>query len=273
MRSSYRSRTGESSRKAILSWNRKHTTISTPGSTLPKSRYYVIASKCCRNHFTSEKFKIAYHLSYTSFKIIPLCNYRPAIGKLLEIFIFCDSFFSSTVAFLLKSVASGKLRLFNADFSPETGKNQLQLGQGCMGNNSGLSRCSLLINPRPKPTGVLEHCHQGETNDSSPFFGTFPPDRIPKGWRMSMCISLLTITIPVNNTIEFRERFAATTYLWLLTGLYWQCQISCWRHFQNFLAQQRPRHEPGVTKSKFLSASRGDICITSSEWVYWLHYP
>jgi len=81
------------------------------------------------------------------------------------------------------SVASQKLCLFNADFSPETGKNQLQLGQGCMGKPSGLSRCSLPINPSPKPTGVLKHCHEGETNDSSPFLGTFPSDRTPKAMK------------------------------------------------------------------------------------------
>jgi hypothetical protein len=38
----------------------------------------------------------------------------------------------------------------------------------------------LLINPWPKSTGVLEHCHEGQTNDGSPFFEIFPSDRIPK---------------------------------------------------------------------------------------------
>jgi len=30
---------------------------------------------------------------------------------------------------------------------------------------------------------VLKHCHEGETNDSSPFLGTFPSDRTPKAMK------------------------------------------------------------------------------------------
>ena len=44
-----------------------------------------------------------------------------------------------------------------------TGKNQLEPGEG-MGDASVLSHRSLVRNHGPKPTGVLEHCHQGETN-------------------------------------------------------------------------------------------------------------
>ena len=33
-----------------------------------------------------------------------------------------------------------------------------------MGDAQVLSRSSLLRNPRPKATGVLEHCREGETN-------------------------------------------------------------------------------------------------------------
>jgi hypothetical protein len=40
-----------------------------------------------------------------------------------------------------------------------TDKNQLQPGQESKWDASVLSRCSLL-----KPTGVLEHCREGETN-------------------------------------------------------------------------------------------------------------
>jgi hypothetical protein len=45
-----------------------------------------------------------------------------------------------------------------------TGKNHLEPGQECMGDAPVLSHCSLLRNPSPKPTGVLENCRQGETN-------------------------------------------------------------------------------------------------------------
>jgi len=43
-----------------------------------------------------------------------------------------------------------------------TGKNQLKPDQRSMGDAPVLSHCSLLLNPRPKPTGVLEHCHEGK---------------------------------------------------------------------------------------------------------------
>jgi len=44
------------------------------------------------------------------------------------------------------------------------GKNRLQQGQESAGDAPVLSRCSLLRNPWQKPTGVLEHCREGETN-------------------------------------------------------------------------------------------------------------
>jgi hypothetical protein len=44
------------------------------------------------------------------------------------------------------------------------GTNQLQAGQENMEDASMLLLCSFLRNPRPKPTGVLEYCRDGETN-------------------------------------------------------------------------------------------------------------
>jgi hypothetical protein len=41
-----------------------------------------------------------------------------------------------------------------------TGKNQLEPGQGSVGNDPVLSLCSLLRNPISKRTGVLEHFHE-----------------------------------------------------------------------------------------------------------------
>jgi hypothetical protein len=43
-----------------------------------------------------------------------------------------------------------------------------------------LSHCSLLRNPRPTPTGVVEHYREGETNSWFSIFRAFPPDRIPR---------------------------------------------------------------------------------------------
>jgi len=49
---------------------------------------YVVASKCFRNQFISENTKQYNHLSYTSFKIVPLRNYLllPATVEMLETF-------------------------------------------------------------------------------------------------------------------------------------------------------------------------------------------
>jgi len=41
-----------------------------------------------------------------------------------------------------------------------TGKNQLEPGQESVGNDPMLSLCSVLRNPIPKRTGVLEHFHE-----------------------------------------------------------------------------------------------------------------
>jgi hypothetical protein len=46
----------------------------------------------------------------------------------------------------------------------ETGKDQLEKGRGSMWNAPVLSLCSLIRNPLPKPTGVLERCRAGENN-------------------------------------------------------------------------------------------------------------
>jgi len=45
-----------------------------------------------------------------------------------------------------------------------TGKNQLEPGLESMGDASVLSHSSLLRNPLPKATGVLEHGREVETN-------------------------------------------------------------------------------------------------------------
>jgi len=42
-----------------------------------------------------------------------------------------------------------------------TVKNQLQPGQESVWDSPVLWHCSLLRKPWPKPTGVLEHCHEG----------------------------------------------------------------------------------------------------------------
>jgi len=53
----------------------------------------------------------------------------------------------------------------------ETGKNQGEPGQESVGDAAVLSHSSLLRNPWPKLTGVLEHCHEGENNCWFSIFG------------------------------------------------------------------------------------------------------
>jgi hypothetical protein len=45
-----------------------------------------------------------------------------------------------------------------------TGKEQLKPGQKSMGDAPVLPHCSLLRNPLPKLTSVLEHCREREPN-------------------------------------------------------------------------------------------------------------
>jgi hypothetical protein len=91
-----------------------------------------------------------------------------------------------------------------------TGKNQLQPCQESMGDASVLSH-SLIRNPQPKLTGVLEHCHKEKPAVDSPFFKAFPSVRIPKTMKYvsvhffihnsSSC--KLYQRIPVNYTSQF----------------------------------------------------------------------
>jgi len=72
-----------------------------------------------------------------------------------------------------------------------TGKNLLEPGQDSMGDPPVLSHCSLLRNPGPKPTAVLEHCREGETNCRFSIFRAFPSDlffRVTKDVRVHFFI-------------------------------------------------------------------------------------
>jgi hypothetical protein len=62
----------------------------------------------------------------------------------------------------------------------ETVKHQLEPNQGSMGDAPVLSYYSLLRNPWPEPTCVLEHCREGEPIVGCPLFVAFPSNHIPK---------------------------------------------------------------------------------------------
>jgi len=62
----------------------------------------------------------------------------------------------------------------------DTDKNQLERGQKC-GRCISVSTLFFVTNSLPKPTGMLGHCHEGETKTvASPFFGAFTFDCVPK---------------------------------------------------------------------------------------------
>jgi hypothetical protein len=79
-----------------------------------------------------------------------------------------------------------------------------------MGEAPVLSRGSLLRNPSPKRTGVLEHCREGQTKCWFLIFGAFPSDHIP---RATKDVNEHFLAIPVSYTSEFQEFFEATTYI------------------------------------------------------------
>jgi hypothetical protein len=64
----------------------------------------------------------------------------------------------------MTSIVSQKLCPFNADFIERTGKNHLDPGQETTREAPVFQHCYLLRNASPKPTGVVEHCREGETN-------------------------------------------------------------------------------------------------------------
>jgi hypothetical protein len=122
---------------------------------------HVVASKCSRNHFISDKSKTVL------FKLHFLQN-----SPLVQ---FCKNLFSFSVTFLITSVASQKRRPFNVDFSQRNRWNQLEPGQDYCRHiflcieilNQNRPVCWSIV-VKEKPTVV------------SPFFGAFPSNCIPK---------------------------------------------------------------------------------------------
>jgi hypothetical protein len=94
----------------------------------------------------------------------------------------------------------------------EIGENQLQPGQESMGDFPVLSHCRLVVNlDRNRP--VCWSIVKEEPTAFSPFFGTFPSDRIPKATKdISVHFFIRGFTISVNYTSEFRECLEAAAY-------------------------------------------------------------
>ena len=126
---------------------------------------YMIASKCSRNHFISEKCEKEYnHLSYISFKRVPLSSYThlAAILKMLETFL--ETILWKPIQLFRRILyeVSSSTKASPLQFWFQSRKHKTQLEPG-VGDAPVLSHCFSLGNPWPKLTGVLEHCQERET--------------------------------------------------------------------------------------------------------------
>jgi hypothetical protein len=130
-----------------------------------------------------------------SWKIVPLCNYihLPVTVKLLVTFL---------EAILWKRIQPFRCILNYVGRITKTPSLQcwflsreVEPGQKIMADAPVLSDCYFWRNPWPKPTGVLEHCCEGETNFSS-FLGCFVLTSSQRWQGTLMYISLLTFIIP-----------------------------------------------------------------------------
>jgi hypothetical protein len=95
-----------------------------------------------------------------------------------------------------------------------------------------LSHCSFLRNTWPQPTGVLEHCQEGEINCWVFFFRVFLLTASVRRRRMSMYVfysQVLYQRISVNYASEFRDIFEANT-----------CKICClMKAFHRFVRTEK----------------------------------
>ena len=104
------------------------------------------------------------YLSFISFKILPICTLLSATVKVLETYWkpFCESLFSSFVAFLMGSVASQNRRPFRAYFGGEIRQKSAGVRSGEWGGCSSVVTLLFAVKSINK-SSVLRHC-EGETS-------------------------------------------------------------------------------------------------------------
>ena len=147
---------------------------------------YVVASKCSQNHFIFRAIKQFNNLSYTAFKIVPLCNNTllPVTVKVLETFLEAILYkplqLHCCILNYVGSITLVPLLQCWIQLREEIKLNYSQVRRA-WGMLHALSHCSLLRNSWPKLTGVLEHCHEGETNCWFPIFWSVSFSPHPKG--------------------------------------------------------------------------------------------
>jgi hypothetical protein len=132
----------------------------------------------------------------------------------------CESLFSSSVAFLIMSVASQKCPPLNADISRGKGKNHLDQARRGLGKLQfhHIVLCQEILDlNRPVCWSIIV---KEKLNAGSPYFREIPSDRIPKAtkdvnvhfFNNSSKSCKLYKRIGVKYTSELREIFEATTY-------------------------------------------------------------
>ena len=128
---------------------------------------HVVASKCSRSRFLSDKYKTVQSFRPHFLQNSPRVQLHTSAGDCKVVGNIsgsqCESLFKSSIAFLIMLVTS-QSSVASMPISVEgTRKNRLQPGQESIVHAPVLSYCSLLRKPQPKPTGVQEHCREGET--------------------------------------------------------------------------------------------------------------
>jgi hypothetical protein len=147
--------------------------------------------------------------SYVSFKIIPMCIYILLAANLKVLKTFLEAILWQPFQ-LLHCISNGVGSITKAPSLQcwYPWREQVKLSWRRVRRVRRLvpvlSRLSLLRNPWPKPTGVLEYCREEETSCwLSIFSGRFLLTVTLKWWRMSMYISLFTVSVLVDYTSEF----------------------------------------------------------------------
>ena len=151
------------------------------------------------------------------------CNCR-VVGTFLEAILWKT--FQLCLAFFMMSAASQKHCPFNADFSWRNRWTTAVARPRGSGDAPLLSHCTLLRNPWPKPTTVLEHCCEGEMSCLvRHFLGVFHSDCIHKAMKNVNVHSFIHSSnscklyqwIPVSYASEFQELFEAVTYKFMIS--------------------------------------------------------
>jgi len=145
---------------------------------------YVVTSKCCRNHFISEKYKTVQWFKLRCLQNISLVQLYNFVSDCWFVGNIPGSHFVQAFSALpshfddVSSITKAPFlqRSFN---SREHIKIRWSQGTRVRWMLQYCHIIFLLRNPWPKPTGVLEHCHEGETVCLR-FSGKLPSDCIPK---------------------------------------------------------------------------------------------